>query len=459
MVLGILILFIFIIISSITVYRIQLGFSLILACRLLVPAIVRVPLGIKDLSLNSCLTLVLIGVFLYKTMIAKEKMLRIPSYFLNGVILFALVLFILCFFAGEMTLKIRISTLIQMIYTEFTLCFIGWCIFKDEYDISRFAKIIAWTVFLITFYGCVCYITHSNPYVSLVNALYNQDDSMTDRFSQEERAGLEGRVLGTMMHPLTWGGSCVLLFFFFIKRWDLKRWIQVFLLILLFVNVIFSGSRSALLAMIIGIFYYTLKSSAKMKFGIIKYSVIGAFLTLIALYQIPALTKYQDFFESTVFFWDSTLKVNQDINGSSASMRYDQLLGSFKMIERSPLVGLGLGYGKYYNATYGFHPVLMGFESLVFLSLVESGYVGFIMWLYLFFVLLKNTSIVNRYFKTNNKSLILKSDFAITQATIFSYFFFCIFTGIQSTLYLFLILYVIQIKSLMLVPKKKVLVL
>lgn len=444
--LNALILLIFLSVTVLAIRNIMLGFTLIFAIRLLLPAVVRVPLGLKDLSLNSCLTLVLIGVFSYHLIIRKMQPAKLPGEFLKGCIVFVLGMLFLSIIAPELTVKSRVGALIQMFYTEFTLCIIGWYLVKDNFDVKKFSNVIFCATLLMCIYGCYCYVSKSNPVLSFVNVVYGKDDAMTDRFIEEDRAGLQGRVMGTMMHPLTWGGSCVLLFFFYLRRRNLKIWQHTTVLALLFVNVIFSGSRSALLAVIIGIGYLVISGSVKVKLNFIKYAVIVAVVLFVGIYQVPSLERYQGFIESTLFFWDSSLQVNREISGSSMSLRYRQLLGSIDMISNSPVVGLGFGYTKFYNFQFGFHPVLMGFESLLFLSLIETGFLGLSLWIFFFFALFLLIKKINRFYKIRLSTQL--SGYTITKAFIVAYFLFCMFTGVQSTLYLFLVLYMVQAKEL-----------
>ncbi|MDX3912684.1 MAG: O-antigen ligase family protein [Pseudosphingobacterium sp.] len=302
-------------------------------------------------------------------------------------------------------------------------------------------KVLTPAIAIMTVYGTYCYMTHSNPYITLINAIYQPvKDALS--FMEEERAGLEGRVQGTMTHPLIWGGICMLLFVCLFQAKDyLNRYHRTVLLSLLFLNVVFSGSRSALLALLTSLIVIAVFGSFKIKRQFLIYSIVGGVAVVFALYQIPALSRYQELFETTIFFWDED--TSSDIRGSSVSMRLEQLEGSFNMIQDGAFFqGLGQGFIKYYSAAFGVHPILKGFESLVFMAVVESGFLGLILWLAFFFMLYKMV-IKLRIYK------IIKSDLKIVglKAFIIAYLLFTVFTGIQSTLYLYLVLYVILLKG------------
>ncbi|GAA4785548.1 hypothetical protein GCM10023231_11820 [Olivibacter ginsenosidimutans] len=446
--LSIAFLLIFLIVSIVLLYRIQLGFALVVACRLLVPGIVRISLGVVELSLNSSLTLMLYGVLVLNLLLRRPYEVKIFSKFYKPFFVLLGGHFLLAFFGSDMGVSVQMSSLIQLFYTEFSLCFIGWIIYQTEKDVRQFYKIIGITTFFITLYGVICYITLSNPYILLINAIYDPTREGV-RFMEEARAGLAGRVQGTATHPLTWGGINLLLFFFFFNYKVFKwRIVNISLLGLLFLNVFFSGSRSALLALILGIAYIVLFSNVKIKTRFITYG-FGIFATVVVLlYQVPALSKYQDFFESTLFFWDDSQKSNDDIKGSSASGRLEQLEGSFDMIEKSPLTGLGQGFIKDYSTTFGVHPILKGFESILFMALVETGILGLTLWAFFFFMCFQ-------FIKYAQARLQVYDDmnYIVLRGGLIGYVLFTVFTGIQLTLYLFLILYIMQLKRCMIYEK------
>ncbi|SDD87601.1 O-antigen ligase like membrane protein [Dyadobacter soli] len=436
-------LFIFIATAVVSYYRIQTGFALVVAFRLLIPPVVRIDLKVAEISLNSCFILMIIGITILNFITKKLKVPPFTRSTLKPLALFLGASLVLTFLGGKLTAVQSISSLMQFIYTEVTLGVIGWIIYNQEEDIRQFVKIIGYSVVLMGVYGLFCYVTLTNPYVSLMNLIYSPKMNALG-FMEEQRAGIAGRIQGTMLHPLIWGGACMLLFYFItLSSRRASVYYTISLLALLFLNVVFSGSRAALLALLFGIGYYFMASNVRLKLRLVAYG-LGIFTFVAGLiYLVPSFSKYQSFFESTVYFWDDTYQKTGAVKGSTVDLRVNQLHGSFDMIESSPMFGLGQGYTAYYSSKYGIHPVLAGFESVVFMSLVETGIVGLILWIALFIGLFR---VAHELSRRAGKSLSLET--ALLSTFLASYCIFIVFTGIQSTFYLFLILFLVQVKNI-----------
>lgn len=449
---------IFFITSIISFYKIKTGFALVVFWRLVIPPMVRigpgaggVGSGSAGLSLNSCFIIMLFLVLIVNsfknkktTLLAFQKKIPFPKkvgYFIIG-------LFTIAIFSYDFDIIYRFGSLFQFIYTEFSLAFIAWYLYKDSKDIEYFIKLLSIAALIIAIYGVFCYLTLTNPLITLINVVYKPTQDFLN-FMDEERGGLAGRIQGTMVHPLMWGGTCMLLFFFFFRNNPtVSKTLRAFLLVLLVANTVFSGSRAAVLAVMAGFGMLFLISKSKTKIKYFTYSALGFLVLTIAIYQSPALAKFQPFFESTFFFWQDT-RASHNITGSSSSMRWHQLEGSIHMIDESPLFGLGPGYIKYYSLTYGIHPILFGFESIVFMALVETGFLGLGLWILLLLFLFKLIDRIKRTYKLgkSNNILLLKSYVA-------AYVVFIVFTGVQATFYLFLVLYVMQINYLIIGESK-----
>jgi len=436
-------LLVFCVVSVITFKNIKTGFALVIACRLLVPRVVRIGGGGIDLSFGSCMTFMLIGVLLLNVFILKKKEnVLFPKHLFFPFIVFISGLLFASFFGLEQGLKIRLFSLFEFIYTDFFLAFMAIYLFNKQEDIKRFFKIIMYTACLMGIYGIFNYIAHANPYITVLNASYGALSNALDFFMEEQRGGLSGRVMGTMLHPLAWGAVSSILFMqFFIKKLELSKPVKIGFIFIFFLNAFFSGSRSALLATILGGGYIVWISGIQIKLKAIAYVGLLLLVGMIALYQVPQLKQFQPFFESTLFFWDDSVQTNSDIKGSSADGRYEQFLGAIKMVEKNPVFGLGQGYIKYYIETFGIHPVLLGFESIVFTAIVENGFFG-LFWWGLFFLLLYRMigKITTRLYIRD------KFDAVVLKSMIVSYGLFIIFTNLQSVLYLFFVLLIIHVK-------------
>ena len=83
----------------------------------------------------------------------------------------------------------------------------------------------------------------------------------------------------------------------------------------------------------------------------------------------------------------------QDVTGSSLSMRMEQLYGCFEEIDNSLLFGKGFGWTGYYTTLHGDHPIILSFESLIYIILCNSGLIGVLLWAFLIFKIMRRNSI------------------------------------------------------------------
>ena len=100
-------------------------------------------------------------------------------------------------------------------------------------------------------------------------------------------------------------------------------------------------------------------------------------------------------------------------------MRLNQLKGSINEIRGQELVGKGYGWTGYYLSENGTHPIILAFESLIFMVLCKSGFLGLMIWI-LFFILL---------FNVNRKILNLKTDVYLMDSFIIVYAAYSTGTG------------------------------
>jgi hypothetical protein len=299
---------------------------------------------------------------------------------------------------------------------------------------------------VFTVYGIYCYNTKFNPYITFLQLVYEADIFFSDAFLNEERGGIEGRIQSTFWHPLTLGGISILLFFFFLcKNIFVKVKSEIIILILLIVNAFLSGSRSALVAVAGGLLYLFIVSKWKVKLKILIISTLLFIIAGVCFSQIAEFKEYQNMVEATVFFWNDRISEKNNVRGSTAGSRLRQLEGSIELIKYNPLFGLGSGYSKTYLSQYGSHTSLLGFESIIFIVLVETGFLGFALWIIFFYLItkLRNKAVTSNQEWIFNKN-ILNSFFVV-------YMIFIVFTGSQSTLYLFLVLYILQLRNLKLI--------
>jgi hypothetical protein len=263
--------------------------------------------------------------------------------------------------------------------------------------------------------------------------IFNPESSFLTYFSETDRGFFLGRQQSTVIHPQTWL-SIVSLFLFYILLlvFQYKKWNKILLIGLLgglMFNLITGGSRSGLIAGLIGLTFVFFHTNVK--------SQIKIGTSLISLIFICTCILPLTFHDSILDYVKSIIFIANDkysIEGSSLSLREEQLNGCWSLIKENPLTGNGFGWVTDYLNIHKEHPVLWGFESLLFFALVDTGIIGLFNWCLLFYglfkvniVILKKYNITNRYMKgILNGHLIAIVVFLFVCGNFFSLWFFFI---------------------------------
>ena len=424
--------------------NIRVGFGLIILLRIMILPSISLSLGPANILLTHITTIILFFAFFIHQYLKKQREEILNKHILDKtIIIFILANFALIFFSSfNVGLISQIKYIGSGLIMQFLVCYVIWYIYNTREEITQFANIIALASIFLFLYGIFCYLTMSNPYISFVESTFGMEDSVLRRM-EEIRGGLEGRIQGTMQHALTWGGTCYILFCFFMSNGVIKsNRLMLLLCSLALINLFLSGSRSVLLALIISLVTYFFFVGKAKRIKIIKYSFLVLPILLILVFISGFWEKYQVLIESTLFFWDDSLEANSEIKGSSTSMRLEQLLYAIFMVKDSLLGGLGHGYVIEYQQSEGFHPILLGFESLVLQKLVDNGILGLLLWLLFFAALF----FLPRKIKKKNKES--KESSAVLCSYISGYLVFSLLTGFMNTFPLFLYFYTIMLKNI-----------
>lgn len=293
-------------------------------------------------------------------------------------------------------------------------------ILQKKKDVQNIAKIIIYAIFIMTIYGVCCYITQSNPYITIVNQVYPDDVIESyDRYREETRGVLQGRISSTVLTPVFYAGVLITLFYIFLciffnrlknqRRSESIFGIILFMLILL--NIILTGTRSGIIGLAIGLLYVLYKIlSYNMKAKIVFITIT---LSLI-LFNIALI--FKDTFEKSN---------DSEITGSSVEMRTMQLEGTLDLLgEGVILFGLGHGWITDYMNNYGPHPVLLGFESIIFSGFIQYGIIGFILIYGSIFIGLYK---LNKFLLVNCKNM--RKEVYILNGFLLSYIVYAIMTG------------------------------
>lgn len=427
--------------SIITLNNFKKGFILTIALRLLIPASVRL-IGV-GISLNTFQTFILFISFL----LHKKYKMGMPRKLQLIIILFIASSLMLTPFALNMGVIEQIKKMFSFFMVDMILGILGWYAIEDNKDFQNLLKMLCSILFCVCIYGLYEYITKSNPYADWATETFGRAINPSDYFLTEKRGILIGRIMGTGSHPLTWG-LLMSTFFAFIynhRNQIQKRSYTILLLSLVAINTFLCGSRSALI--MIGV--YTIIRLLEKPKKIFKISILTFLILTCTINLLPKTEGTQTFIktiESSIFFWNEKKSEEAGVGGSSVSMRLDQLIFSFYLIQDSFLTGNGYGFSDLaQDDTTGKYETMMGFESILFTKIVNQGILGLLFFFIFYLSLLRYTCklIENR----NEKYKMI--------ALYITYLIGIIFTGLQNSFYLFFLLAIIEIKQYYLLYKKQ----
>ncbi|MBP1616104.1 MAG: hypothetical protein H6Q13_3552, partial [Bacteroidetes bacterium] len=259
-----------------------------------------------------------------------------------------------------------------------------------------------------------------NPYLMTIAKLFGRE--YNEWYSADDGRTIS-RIFSTFNHPLSW---CLFLgfmiFIFFKLRNEISNFLFYFILLLLFVDILYCGVRSGIVSLLPPILYLIVRNR---QFKYLFYVSIVIFI----LFMFAANnTDLKDYLYSII---DLSGK-HTSTKGSDLDMRLYQLEGCMDAIRGHEILGNGYRWTTYYMSMFGGHPKAYAFESLIFVILCNSGYLGFIIW-GMFGILL---------FRNNRKYLNNKEDIYWMDAMCLFYFVITIVTGEYNALKVFSLYYV-----------------
>lgn len=335
-------------------------------CYILLP---EIPFGVGDGNLKKNHLLILTMVFLFFNYILKKKYsIDVNPY------KFCIVYFILS--ALFVPLKFDTKYSIQIYYLIYDIAIILlfpiaiWNIINKEKCISLFRNALLVCIGIACLYGLILTLTNGfNPLVVYFSSFGGglDEEAWTQYFSDEGR--LFGRISSVFYHPMHYASflGFSALYVSFIRE-KLTKGVFLFLFGVILINFFTCGVRSVLGAIIASLFVYIVtKRDAHLVFKVILAFMIGFII-------ISAIPPVYDYVNS---IFDSS---NNDVKGSSVEMRLDQLSGAFEEIQDNIFLGKGYGWSRDYIIQYKNHPVLLGFESIVFVTICNNGILGILLY-------------------------------------------------------------------------------
>ena len=242
---------------------------------------------------------------------------------------------------------------------------------KHRFNVKYFDYTIYAAIAIACVYGLILtQIRGINPYLFMM--LQNTDYTerlLTDYTQSDGR--LFGRIFSVFPHPMTFGVFLVSSYSFCLHKLlgKINTKLVLILLLLVVVNAVTCGVRSVIGAILIATIAFLLLNK---KFNYLWWFFLGGIIGCIIISTNDILWNY------VLSIFDSSSKTG--ISGSSIDLRLRQLSGCIDEISNNLFFGKGYNWTAFYESVKGLHPVILAFESLIFVIICNWGVLGIIAW-------------------------------------------------------------------------------
>lgn len=292
--------------------------------------------------------------------------------------------------------------------TYLILPFVIWNYSVNDSRLGKQLKNTVVVCICIAFgYGLFLTTTNGqNPYQMLIMAA--NGEVWNEAYAAVGGGRMFGRISSVFGHPMTYGLFLGMAFIYIYTIRDyFNKYVWVILLLGIIAAILVCGVRSPIGAFIVAVLVFLLLNH-KIKL-IVQVAIVG-FLVYTVVSAIPDLNSYVE----SIYSDKQT-----EVSGSSLEMRLIQLEGCLSEIRNNILFGKGFAWVSWYKSNFGDHPVMLAFESLIYVVLCNSGFVGIVIWGIFLIKLFKNITKISR-----NKEIVIS---AITLTTY--YLTYSVITG------------------------------
>ena len=393
-------------------FKLKYGIALCLFFEILVPPVFNLKLIGIPFNIRIFYALVYC-IMLYKL---RQKGMKMDSSILQPFFLLIFSLSVLAIFQWSTPIVFQLHSIFRVIVVVYFLPMLIWNVARFDSRNFNFIKLsFCLLVAISCLYGLFLTLMEGlNPYLMILYDVYTEDGFDISYSAALGEGRLFGRIQSTFVHPMTWSlflcFSFVILYVFFQKE---RKKIYICLLLLVFFNIVISGVRTGI---VVTVTCLLINLVQKKEFKFLFYLSIIVFLGL--FFFVISNNELANYLLSIIDFSGKSSQVS----GSSLNMRINQLLGCFDILGNNLLIGNGFSWNTYYMNINGDHPVLLAFESLLFVVLCNSGFVGILLWIYFFFNILRK------------RIYMLKQDKIYLQMLLFAYLGFALLTGVYDYL-------------------------
>lgn len=266
-----------------------------------------------------------------------------------------------------------VSQFIGNTFEQLVIVWLMWKLIDIKKDLSFIIKWFSLAFIGISLYGFYEHQIQTNPLVEY-EATIIDDASRAVVFTYDSEGRRGYRVQSVFEHAIGAGINWGLYIVFVLSLWihykyRLNRKNLVFASALLGLPcILFTNSRGPILFLMIAILPVITQRSKRM-FYVLAACLIGT------VFISPILTDYMD---NVISIFDSNTQ--DQIGGSNAEMRFEQLAAAISLMQQSPLLGLGFKFMNEMDNTLT--RALLGMESMWFGILTQFGMLGIIANLY-----------------------------------------------------------------------------
>ena len=345
--------------------------------------IISIP-GIPILSLEDFMNIFFVCLYFTKIKLLKKSKLTIP-YQVPFVLMFISITLSMIFSVAKITSEF--SSWIKYILNNFLIIDIIWNCIESKEDFKAIYKLITFVMLFSCIYAIYEYTIQKNP-LTLYEQTLNHDTSKVISFMYNTSDIRGYRVNSIFEHAIgagiNWGCYVAFTFYYFNNKKEKLPFQKLALITMLLCLIcIFLTKMRA------GILFTSIALLGSFNFRKAKTYVFilsGIMVIVFTSIYIDSSGIIQKLIQS--FFNGDSLQ------GSSISMRLEQLKTAFSLLSISPIVGLGQKYSSVISKTLT--AGIIKSESIWFVVIPCFGIIGIIVWInYFIYLLIK----IPRFFK------------------------------------------------------------
>lgn len=409
------------------------GIMVYLVIRLCIPMSVR----FMGFSLNT----LALGVFIIVTLgriVHMKNLASVQKRYVRTVLNYVLITILLAIISSitaVVPIDVQIKNILQYAFTELmpsvvlVLFLYDSTIEKSLYidkTIYKVNYVILFCAFFSTSYAIYTFFSLSNPIYEILATSGVELDNIN---SDVSRGGmLEGTGVGILNNKISMSLTSLLFFTFFWGNKIIGRYSRILILILSAVSILLTSQRSAILCMLLFLTIELIRGNHMWK-RFMFFATIVSFLYLAVFFFFNQFNQLSNVFVAVLFIWNDSLQSELGVGGSSMSMRYEQLLAVIDIVDVHILEGLGYGFHEYYydvlkQGDSYMAGKLLGFESILFHQYSNSGFIGIV-------------ALLKLYYNTLRMQFSKDADSLYYVIFTGSYFLAAIMTDISGTSYLY----------------------